>query len=168
MPMDFLTLLHRDHEDLGRGLDELVAAEDLDALRSALDGIRLGLVAHVEAEDIVLYHALTRSQGSHGGSRRLGALVEAAHGEHVMQERTLTRLVCSTPCSLEWFDAAHRLRDLVREHAEREEAQLLPVLRDAMPRVYDTLAGEFATERLRQLAMLAPSQPIFMPVCAAS
>ena len=53
---DFLQLVRRDHDDLEAGLRELsrpmLAAGEL---RTALDGIRLGLTAHAEAEDIVLY-----------------------------------------------------------------------------------------------------------------
>jgi len=164
MPTDFLTLLHRDHHDLERGLDELLVAESLDEVRGAVDGVRLGLVAHAEAEDIVLSHAMTRE---HAG-RALAALVEDAHVAHVAQERALSSLVCAAPRTTRWFDAARSLRDLVRDHAEIEESRLLPAIRELMPRVYDALAGEFATERLRQLAMLQPSAPIYVPELAAS
>jgi hypothetical protein len=164
MPTEFLTLLHRDHHDLVRGLDELLAAESKEQLRSALDGIRLGLVAHAEAEDIVLFRALGRA----GTSRALAALVEDAHGAHLAQARALSALVCARPSTTAWFEAARRLRDLVRAHADREENHLLPALRELMPRVYEALAGEFATERLRQLAMLQPSGPICVPELAAS
>jgi hypothetical protein len=164
MPTDFLTLLHRDHHDLECGLEELLSAGSVDELRGALDGVRLGLVAHAEAEDIVLYHALVRDDAS----RALAALVESAHVAHVAQERALSALVCVAPRSQEWFDAAHSLKDLVHGHADIEEACLLPAIRELMPRVYDALAGEFATERLRQLAMLQPSGPIYVPELAAS
>ncbi len=164
MPTDFLTLLHRDHHDLECGLDELLAAATVEDLRSALDGVRLGLVAHAEAEDIVLYQALARTDAS----RALAALVEDAHVSHTAQGRALTSLVCATPRTASWFDAAHRLRDLVHDHAEQEENRLLPAIREVMPRVYQALAGEFATERLRQLAMLQPSAPIYVPELAAS
>jgi hypothetical protein len=164
MPTDFLTLLHRDHDDLERGLDELLQLSSVAGLRSTLDGVRLGLVAHAEAEDIVLYQALTREHAS----RALSALVDDAHVQHVAQEAMLGSLVCSTPGSAEWRDAALYLRDLVREHAELEENRLLPAIRELMPRVYEALAGEFATERLRQLAQLQPSGPIFVPDLAAS
>jgi hypothetical protein len=164
MPTDFLTLLHRDHHDLELGLDELLAAESVDQLRSALDGVRLGLVAHAEAEDIVLYHALSHEDAT----RALGALVESAHVAHVSQERALSALVSAAPRTSEWFEAARSLQDLVRGHADIEENVLMPAIRELMPRVYDALAGEFATERLRQLAMLQPSAPIYVPELAAS
>jgi len=61
---DFLGLLQRDHHDLECGLDELLQAVTVSQLRSALDGVRLGLTAHAEAEDIVLYQALAKAGSS--------------------------------------------------------------------------------------------------------
>lgn len=40
---------------------------------------------------------------------------------------------------------------------------MLPTIRELAPAVYGSLAGMFATERLKQLAMLQPSMPIVMP-----
>ena len=67
-----------------------------------------------------------------------------------------------------WRDAALYLRDLVHEHADHEENRILPAIREVMPRVYEALAGEFATERLRQLAQLQPSGPFVLADLAAS
>jgi hypothetical protein len=156
MTTDFLTLLHRDHDDLDRAFDELLAAESMDDIRTTLDGVRLGLTAHVEAEDIVLFQALTRS----ASDRTLEALVHDAHEAHRAQERALANLISAPPRSDEWFQSARRLRDLVRDHAELAESRILPAIRELMPKVYEALAGEFATERLRQLAQLQPSGPI--------
>jgi hypothetical protein len=53
-----------------------------------------------------------------------------------------------------------RLRDLVRRHSDLEEQQLVPALREHAPTdLLRSLAGAYATERLRQLAMLQPSAP---------
>lgn len=164
MTTDFLTLLHRDHHDLERALDELLHAESAVDLRTTLDGVRLGLTAHAEAEDIVLYQALTRANSN----RVLEALVQDAHESHRAQEKALVSLVTSPPHSQAWRDSIQRLRDLVRDHAELEENRILPAFRELMPKVYEALAGEFATERLRQLAMLQPSGPVFVAELAAS
>ena len=164
MPTDLLTLLHRDHHELELGLEELLAAESPADVRSALDGVRLGLTAHVEAEDIVLYQALTRANSD----RVIDALVQDAHDAHRAQERALASLVCAKPGTPEWRESVMRLRDLVRDHADREESRILPALRELMPKVYEALAGEFATERLRQIAQQQPSGPIIMPERVAS
>src|SRR3954464_15273647 len=133
MPTDFLTLLHRDHHDLERGLDDLLAAESVEEIRSSLDGVRLGLMAHAEAEDIVLYGALTRANVD----RAVAALVGDAHEMHLEEERALVSLVGATPRTPSWRDSARYLRDLVRDHAEREERRILPALRELMPKVYE-------------------------------
>ena len=159
---DFLTLLQRDHRDLENGLDELVNATTVAQLRSALDGVRLGLTAHAEAEDIVLYGALLKA----GAPETLDKLVAQARSAHLAQEGALASLVCSTPGSQLWRERARRLRDLVHEHALHEENHVVPAIRAFAPAVYDSLAGLFATERLRQLAMLQPSAPYFVPQLA--
>lgn len=48
--IDFLTLLRRDHHDLEIGLDELLSASSVHQIRTALDGVRLGLTAHAEPD----------------------------------------------------------------------------------------------------------------------
>ncbi len=159
---DFLTLLQRDHHDLETGLDELLQATTVAQLRSALDGIRLGLTAHAEAEDIVLHIGLVQA----GTPDALDDLIGRARSAHLAQEGALAYLVCATPGSQTWRDRAYKLRDLVHCHALFEESTVVPAIRELAPAVYKTLAGSFATERLRQLAMLQPSVPIFVPELA--
>ena len=156
---DFLMLLQRDHHDLETGLDELLEAMTVEQIRSALDGVRLGLTAHAEAEDIVLHIALVQA----GSPEVLDDLIGQARDAHLVQEGALSYLVCATPGSQVWRDRARKLRDLVHGHAHHEEMTVVPAIREMAPDVYETLAGSFATERLRQLAMLQPSMPIFVP-----
>jgi hypothetical protein len=163
LPMiDFLTLLQRDHRDLLAGLDELIGAETVSQVRGALDGVRLGLTAHAEAEDIVFCGALL-------GARARGDIerfVEHARDAHLAQEGALASLVCTPPATARWRDHARHLRDMVHAHALYEEETIVPAIRAHVPEVYGSLAGRFATERLLQLAMLQPSAPIFVPELA--
>jgi hypothetical protein len=154
MPTDFLTLLQRDHGDLQKELTSLMdPIATVPQLRSALDGVRLGLTAHAEAEDIVLARFERISD--------LASLVGLARGAHLAQEGALSALVTARPGTKTWRERAHHLRELVQHHAAQEEQYLLPALRARAPReMYDALAGRFATERLRQLAMLQPSAPL--------
>ena len=157
MPTDFFTLLRRDHVDIQKELtlllDPIATAAEL---RGSLDGVRLGLTAHAEAEDIVL--------GRFESMPQLDALVAQARAAHLAQEGALSALVSARPFTAAWRERAHHLRDLVHDHAVEEEQFLLPGLRLHAPRgVYDSLAGAFATERLRQLAMLQPSAPMYIP-----
>lgn len=161
MPTDFLTLLRRDHADLQNELTSLLdPIATVAQLRSALDGVRLGLTAHAEAEDIVLARFELVPA--------LALVVAQAHAAHLAQERALAALVTTRPGTTGWRERAHHLRELVRHHDKQEESQLLPALRThAPPEVYSMLAGAFATERLRQLAMMQPSAPVFAPFTLA-
>jgi hypothetical protein len=153
MPTDFLTLLHRDHTDLQKELTELLdPSVSIVELRSALDGVRLGLVAHAEAEDIVL--------GRFEQVPSLRPLVIQERAAHLAQEAALIALVSSRPGTRQWRHCAYHLRELVEYHAVHEEEHLLPALKEYASD-YAILAGAFATERLRQLAMLQPSAPIY-------
>jgi hypothetical protein len=160
MATDFLTLLRRDHLELQQGLDALLdpAATVVD-IRVALDGVRLGLTAHAEAEDIVLYRAIARCCGAGA----LEALIAEARSGHVVQEQALMTLLGARPGSATWRDRVLHLRTLVAQHAEWEEAHVVAAIRAADAEVYARLAGAFATERMRQLAMLQPSSPVFDP-----
>jgi hypothetical protein len=159
---DFLMLLQRDHHDLETGLDELIEAATVAEIRTALDGVRLGLTAHAEAEDIVLCLVLRQT----GSPPILDELIGHARSAHLTQEGALASLVCASPGSQAWRDRAHKLRELVHDHALYEESNVVPAIRELAPAVYDSLAGSFATERLRQLAMLQPSLPIVVPELA--
>jgi hypothetical protein len=154
MPTDFGTLVQRDHVDVQKELTRLLdPAATRAQLSSALDGVRLGLTAHAEAEDIVL--------GRFEAVPALGPVLAEARASHLAQESALGALVSARPGTAAWRDRAVHLRELVRRHALREELELLPALRFHAPReLYTGLAGAFATERLRQLAMLQPSAPL--------
>jgi hypothetical protein len=157
MAIDFLGLLRRDHDDLDRGLTELAhPMAHVAEMRTTLDGVRLGLSAHSEAEDIVLYIAFARFRAP----PQLQAIVAHGRAAHLAQEGALAALVSSRPGSPVWRDRALHLRELIRCHATHEETHLVPLLREHAPQELHTLAGRFATERLRQLAMLQPSGPI--------
>ena len=154
MPADFGTLVQRDHVDVQKELTRLLdPAANSAQLGQALDGVRLGLTAHAEAEDIVL--------GRLDVIPALAPVLAEARTAHLAQETALAALVSARPGTAVWRDRAVHLRELVRRHALREELELLPALRYHAPRdLYHTLAGAFATERLRQLAMLQPSVPL--------
>ncbi len=152
---DFLQLVRRDHDDLEAGLREL-ARPLLPAveLRTSLDGVRLGLTAHAEAEDIVLHGALAH----HGLPAFVQQLVGEARRAHLEQESALAALVCARPDTSIWRTRAQHLLELVRRHASHEEQTVIPALREHVPvAAYAKLAGSFATERMRQLALLQPS-----------
>ena len=153
----FGTLVQRDHVDVQKELTLLLDPDVTSAeLGLALDGVRLGLTAHAEAEDIVL--------GRLEAIDALAPVLAEARAAHLAQESALAALVGARPGTPIWRERAVHLRELIRRHALREELELLPALRYHAPRdLYHTLAGAFATERLRQLSLLQPS----VPLCAS-
>jgi len=159
MGPDILTLLRRDHDDLDKGLITLLDRSDtISQIRTALDGVRLGLIAHAEAENIVFSVAIRHCRAH----AVLQPVVEGAAHAHRQQELALVAFVCTPVGTIEWYGRAAELRQLVRDHAQYEEANVLPAIRELAPDVYPTLAGNFATERLRQLSMLESSAPVFI------
>ncbi len=161
MPADFVTLVRRDHLDLSRELTRLLdPGASVGELRTALDGVRLGLTAHAEAEDIVLTQMAS--------CPALAVLIAQAREAHHTQETALGALVLSIPHTNTWRERAQYLRDLVETHARVEEDGLFVALREHTERdCYLRLAGAFATERMRQLSMLQPSAPLFVPELAS-
>lgn len=161
MPGDLLTLLRRDHSDLHDELTKLLdPTATIAQLRNSLDAVRLGMTAHGEAEDIVL--------GRFEIIPELQVMVTQAHAAHLAQEGALSALIMAKPGTSTWRDRAHHLRELCAHHAKQEEEVLLPAVREHLSAEdYAQLAGAFATERLRQLAMLQPSAPVFAPFVLA-
>jgi hypothetical protein len=161
MPIDFLTLLRRDHGDLQQELSRLLdPSATVAQLVGSLDGVRLGLTAHAEAQAIVLARFELVPE--------LQAVIAQAGAAHSVQERALSSLVTARPGTISWRDRAFHLRELVRRDAEEEETTLMLALRRHAPvNDYTKLAGAFATERLRQLAMLQPSAPVWSPYALA-
>lgn len=153
MPVDLSTLLRRDHLDLERALADLARPRQARReLSDTLDGVRLGLIAHAEAEDIVFSQVLATLPTT----SPLHLLLARMRADHLEQERALSALVVSRPGTPTWRDRADQLRALIAEHA-RDTEQQLTILKNDIPA---HLAGAFATERMRQLAMIQPSAPI--------
>jgi hypothetical protein len=145
---EFLDLIHREHAELEQHLALLtLPSTESGQLRASLDAVVLGLTAHAEAELIALqpFCCVTPLQ----------TLIAEIDAEHLAQEGALSALICAplgTPCSRE---RAETLSELVHQHAVKEERYLPAAIRmHAGPEAYAMLAGTYATERLRQLAML--------------
>jgi hypothetical protein len=159
MGTDILTLLRRDHDDLDKGLMTLLdRSKSIGQIRTALDGVRLGLTAHAEAEDIVFTHAIRNSPARPA----LEMVIEEAAHAHRLQEIALAAVVCTPLHTKDWYKRCAALHELVTDHARYEETSVLPAIRELVPDIYPSLAGKFATERLRQLSMLLPSAPVYI------
>jgi hypothetical protein len=158
MGPSFLQLLRRDHDELEHGLRALVRPRTSE-LRNVLDGVRLGLLAHVEAEDIVAEVAVA------GRNRpRLARAIAERRTDHRDQERAFGAILRSAPGSSLWRDRTLYLIGLVRQHRASSEIALAEAFEaEVDPERVTRLAAAYATERLRQLGMLVPSAPIVLP-----
>jgi len=157
MPPDLLTLLRRDHVDLDRALVDLARPRlHRRELSDCLDGLRLGLIAHVEAEGMVF----ERAAAEVAPESPLHLILARTRAEHLEQERALSALVVSRPGTPHWRQRADQLRALIAEHARDEDMQLQVLQAELPPALFAALPGMFATERLVQLSMIQPSAPI--------
>jgi hypothetical protein len=156
MVPSLLQLLRRDHDELERGLRALVRPRPGE-LRETLDGVRLGLLAHMEAEDIVVDPSLIP------GDAEIMRVIAARRADHLEQERAFGALMRCHPGTSLWRDRTLHLVAMVRRHRDSSEAALQIALDAAESTRVAKLAGAYATTRMRQLAMLMPSGPIVMP-----
>lgn len=80
---------------------------------------------------------------------------------HIAQRGALADVENTRRGSPAWRDRARHLRNLIAYHDEHESACVMPALRDYIPHpVYRTLAGSYATARLRALG--TQPLPIFI------
>ncbi len=151
------TLLRRDHRDLDSALLDLASPATPAEVCDAIDGVRLGLIAHDEAEDLVLSAVLA----SLPESSPLHLVVARTRTDHLQAQRALSALVVTRPGTPTWRRRIELLRALIARHDRREMCELVPQLANEL----DTptralLAGTFATARLRGFATLASSATI--------
>lgn len=153
MATELGTLLRGDHFEIDRALRAVLAptATETD-LRTALDGLRLGFTAHAEAEAALLRPRLDRTRTPSA----LYFLIAQTFAAHLAQEQALAALCMARPGTPTWHDRATYMRELVRHHTDHEEACVMPALRDYVGAEYASMAGDYATERLRALTRLAP------------
>jgi hypothetical protein len=151
MTFDVGKLLARDHAALEQSLDVLHAPwRAVTDKQDALAELRVCFAAHAEGEGVVLRSLLPRVAA--GEVRRVVTQILAAHEA---QEALLAELHAVSLASPQWHEYVRQFRDLLRAHRLHEERITLGVLRSHLPEtIYASLAGAYATERLRALMML--------------
>jgi hypothetical protein len=147
--VDVLALLCRDHTELERVLQVMIAPASPEAeLREALEAVHVGLSAHAEAEGVMLRAMLDRSHPP----ALVYLLCSQVVAAHLAQEGALVSLEASRPGTQQWRDRAAHLRNLIDHHDLHERSCVLPALRDYLPRdIYQRLASSYASARLRAL-----------------
>jgi hemerythrin-like domain-containing protein len=124
-------------------LDELQCHERLEALRQSW-------VAHVLAEETVVYHAL---EGAHAPTDQRGNAGERLV-EHELLQCFFDRLSRTRPGTVQWFARLDVVAKLIRRHLEEEQGELFTRLaRDFKAEALSGMGRDFGLAR-QKLSML--------------
>lgn len=133
--MDAITLLKEDHEKVRKLFKEFEGLGDnaYTTKREVVDSIIEELTVHAFIEEELFYPA-TRKLEAEGNETEPEELVKEAEEEHA-QVKTLLAELQTLPAEDEYFDAKVTVvMDNVRHHAEEEEEEMFPKVRDKMGR----------------------------------
>lgn len=134
--MDAITLLRDDHDKVRKLFKEFEGAGD-DAHQTKkriVDQILEELTVHAYIEEELFYPAVKGLENPSGGGEEPEELVKEAEEEHAQVKTLLAEIEGMTPED-EYFDAKVTVViDNVRHHAEEEEEEMFPKVRDAMGR----------------------------------
>lgn len=145
---DLATLLALHHGELDELVAKLVTLDPRTSeWQAALDSLRLGLHAHMEAEE----HAWRTVFPYSYAARIVDRLVE----EHLLQERLVDRMSFDAPAH-ELIQDALELRASLLSHDEQERLLVLPSVRSrATVAEYAQLAPAYASRRAHNLGRLS-------------
>ena len=125
MSQDVIELIQRDHQQVRQLLGQIEAA-DPDS-RGELFHELVGELARHEAAEETIVHPTLRDEVDGGR-----AIADQVLEEESEAESLLARMEKMDPASDEFVDAFRSLRDDVLQHAEHEERQEHPKLREAL------------------------------------
>jgi iron-sulfur cluster repair protein YtfE (RIC family) len=138
---DLISLLAQDHESIKERFFELRHA-DPDVRGRLFWELTDQLVRHEVAEEVVVYPALRQEPGG-------AAIAEARRREESQAERVLARLEKLDPFTEEFRGAIRDLELAVQDHAQKEEAEVFPLLAANEESGYLALLGQkFRGEKL--------------------
>jgi hemerythrin-like domain-containing protein len=129
---DAIVLLRKDHATARKLLRELekTETEEVDRRRTLLEEVASEVEIHAKIEEEIFYPAF-HQKAEEGEDEKL---FYEAEEEHDLVHKVLP-LLRSTDPSSELFSArAKVLKDLVEHHAEEEEKELFPRVRELMDR----------------------------------
>ncbi len=121
-------------------------------LINLLEIFRLALAVHTATETRILAGLVKRVTGP----RTLQLIAEQCRIEHLEQRTAADAMTMIRPGSIAWYESALELRVTVLDHTTRGEYAKW-TLQDHVPlHLQHSLAGEYATERMRVLASTSP------------
>ena len=145
---DIIDLIRSDHEVVRGLLADIEDAAPDD--RGALFDQLVGELARHEAAEEAIVHPTLRDEVADGGRVAEQVLEQESEAESL-----LARMEKVDPSSTEFLDAFHTLRTDVEAHAEHEEAEEHPRLRDGL----DAQRLQDMADGWTRLKEVAPTRP---------
>ena len=127
---DALQLLKEDHERVEKLLDKLVATTDrgIQTRRDLLEKISAEIKTHTKLEEEIVYPAF-REAGERKSDERL---YYEAKEEHHAADKVLSDLRRADPSTAAFGGKAKVLCELVKHHADEEEKEMFPRIRELL------------------------------------
>lgn len=137
------TLLKEDHETVREIFEQMDSSEGAAQRERLVARLKLELLAHSEAEDIVFYTPLKEAEQTRD-------LILEGEEEHRVTARLLGELERLDVDGEKWKAHATVLRELVEHHVKEEEGEMFK----AAKKIFDTqleheLGSAFLAEKLR-------------------
>jgi len=153
--VDLCELARRDHDDLDRALQAMLAPETpAREVTNLLEIFRMCLAVHLIAESRVFATMVSMVRPP----PTLRLQIAELRNEHIAQQRIAERLARMEPCTDDWCTTALELRVMLLDHAKRED-YLRAALDDHVPTgIGRGIAAQYATERMQLLGTTSPLQ----------
>jgi hemerythrin superfamily protein len=122
---DILDTLQEEHDEVQELLQQLTKSENAAEQRGLLNKVKLALVPHTKAEEIVVYDRVAALKGEK-------AKIDGAEGytEHALASATLMQLTKLSPNTPEFKANAKVLKELVDHHVKEEERNIWSQVRE--------------------------------------
>ena len=147
--LDVVDELSTDHREALELLDRISSTHDAGERRDLTDTVIGEVVRHSVAEEMHVYPAM-RDHLPDGGD-----LVEHDAQEHEDLERVMKQLESTDTGDARFDDLVREMTDKLRHHAQDEEQEQFPRLREQLPR--ETLVE--LREKVDRAKRLAPTRP---------
>jgi hemerythrin superfamily protein len=145
--MSIYELLHADHEEVARMLDEIQSSKGK-TKTSLFNEMRVALTAHLRAEEKVFYSTLKEAKKSKG------AALEGFE-EHHVADLLLRELGRLSPSDEKWDAKLKVLKETVEHHVEEEESQVWEKAREVLSEEdAEEIGLRFTKEKEKKLASL--------------
>ena len=126
--MDLFSLLKRDHDELSNLMQRLIAMPDPqhESVRDLQEALADLLVNHSKMEELYLYSRMQNVAAAR-------ELIGHSYKEHQEAANTLQQLQGRQMESEQWVQICKTLMKEVTDHAQKEEQQLFPLIRQELP-----------------------------------